>query len=98
MATQIDVYCHKNQIAPKLANHIQLVFEEAMRVLLSAMAHPVVQAAVEYSAITETAEWLLRYEGAPYDITAAEITEEQKNAISHRGKALRAMADYLKSR
>ena len=33
-----------------------------------------------------------------YDITAAEITEEQKNAISHRGKALRAMADYLKGR
>ena len=33
-----------------------------------------------------------------YDVTAAEITEEQKNAISHRGKALRAMADYLKNR
>ena len=33
-----------------------------------------------------------------YDVTAAEITEEEKNAISHRGKALRAMADYLKSR
>ena len=33
-----------------------------------------------------------------YDVTAAEITEEQKNAISHRGKALRAMADYLNNR
>jgi XTP/dITP diphosphohydrolase len=33
-----------------------------------------------------------------YDVTAAEITEEQKNAISHRVKALRAMADYLKGR
>ena len=33
-----------------------------------------------------------------YDITAAEITEDQKNAISHRGKALRAMAEYLKNR
>ena len=32
-----------------------------------------------------------------HDVTAAEITEEQKNAISHRGKALRAMAEYLKS-
>ena len=31
-----------------------------------------------------------------YGVTAAEITEEQKNAISHRGKALRAMAEYLK--
>ena len=33
-----------------------------------------------------------------YDVTAAEITEEEKNAISHRGKALRAMAEYLKGR
>ncbi|MBR1569538.1 MAG: RdgB/HAM1 family non-canonical purine NTP pyrophosphatase [Bacteroidales bacterium] len=31
-----------------------------------------------------------------HDVTAAEISEEEKNAISHRGKALRAMADYLK--
>jgi len=31
-----------------------------------------------------------------HDVTAAEITEEEKNAISHRGKALRAMAEYLK--
>ena len=29
------------------------------------------------------------------DVTAAELTEEDKNAISHRGKALRAMAEYL---
>ena len=31
-----------------------------------------------------------------YDCTAAELSEEQKNAISHRGKALRAMAAALK--
>ena len=30
-------------------------------------------------------------------VTLAEITEEQKNSISHRGKALRAMADFLKN-
>ena len=30
-------------------------------------------------------------------LTLAEITEEQKNEISHRGKALRAMAQWLKS-
>ena len=29
-------------------------------------------------------------------LTAADITEDQKNEISHRGKALRAMAEYLK--
>ena len=30
-------------------------------------------------------------------LTLADITEEQKNEISHRGKALRAMAAWLKS-
>jgi XTP/dITP diphosphohydrolase len=30
-----------------------------------------------------------------YDLTAAELTPEQKNAISHRGKALRAMVKLL---
>ena len=29
-------------------------------------------------------------------VTSAELTEEAKNAISHRGKALRAMAEFLK--
>lgn len=29
------------------------------------------------------------------DVTVAELTENQKNAISHRGKALRAMAAWL---
>ena len=28
-------------------------------------------------------------------MTAADITEEQKNEISHRGKALRAMSEFL---
>lgn len=30
-----------------------------------------------------------------YGCTSAELTEEQKNAISHRGKALRSMRGYL---
>ena len=30
-------------------------------------------------------------------LTLADITEEQKNEISHRGKALRAMAEWLKT-
>ncbi len=30
------------------------------------------------------------------DVTAAQLPEEEKNAISHRGNALRAMAEYLK--
>ncbi|MBO4754253.1 MAG: RdgB/HAM1 family non-canonical purine NTP pyrophosphatase [Bacteroidales bacterium] len=31
-----------------------------------------------------------------YDITFAEMTMEEKNAISHRGKAVRALVEYLK--
>ncbi len=31
-----------------------------------------------------------------YDKTFAEMTMEEKNAISHRGKAVRALVDYLK--
>ena len=30
--------------------------------------------------------------------TLAEVSEEEKNAVSHRGRALRTMADWLKSR
>lgn len=30
------------------------------------------------------------------DVTVAEISEEEKNAISHRGRALRAMAEWLR--
>lgn len=30
--------------------------------------------------------------------TLADISEDEKNAISHRGKALRAMAEWLKNR
>ena len=30
------------------------------------------------------------------DITIAEMSEQDKNAISHRGRALRAMLEYIK--
>lgn len=33
-----------------------------------------------------------------YGKTSAEISPDEKNAISHRGKALRAMAEYLNTR
>ena len=32
-----------------------------------------------------------------FDMTTAQMTKEQKNSISHRGKASRAMADILRS-
>ena len=33
-----------------------------------------------------------------YGKTSAEISPEEKNAISHRGKALRALAEYLSNK
>lgn len=33
-----------------------------------------------------------------YDLTFSELSQEQKNAISHRGKAMRALALHLKNR
>lgn len=33
-----------------------------------------------------------------YSVTAAELAPEEKNAISHRGKSLRAMAAFLKNK
>jgi len=32
-----------------------------------------------------------------YDRTFSELSQEQKNAISHRGRAMRALAEYLKN-
>ena len=72
MAAQIQNYCDRNQIAPKLANRIQLVFEEVMRMLAPALEKPGIQATVEYSEASEAAEWLIRYPGKPYNVAAAE--------------------------
>ncbi|MBQ8953971.1 MAG: hypothetical protein IJ048_07625, partial [Clostridia bacterium] len=68
MAGEIENYCNKNQIAPKLANRVQLVFEEAMQLLVPVLDNPRVQAVCEYSEATEAAEWTIRYAGPRYDI------------------------------
>ena len=69
MQSRIMIYCNKNQIPPKLAYHIQLVFEEAMQLLVPNLKKPVIHAVMEYSEATEEAEWLIRYGGERYDIT-----------------------------
>ena len=71
MATQIQQYCNKNQISPKLANRVQLVYEETLQLLIPHLASPQIQAIVEYSEQTESAEWTIRYGGPRYDITSA---------------------------
>ena len=72
MASQIETYCNKNQISPKLANHIQHVFEEAMRLLVPTLEKSAVHTTVEYSAATEKAELMIRYGGESFDVTATD--------------------------
>ena len=69
MAGQIEVYCNKNQIAPKTASRIQLVFEETAQMLTSLLENPRIQAICEYSEASETAEWTFSYGGERLDVT-----------------------------
>ena len=71
MAGEIETYCNKNQIAPRLKNRVQLVFEEIMEQLMPALNAPRVHAVCEYSEQTEQAEWTLCYGGERFDVTAS---------------------------
>ena len=70
MAGEIVAWCNRNQIAPKLASRVQLVFEEVTQLLVPALETPRVQAACEYSETEESAEWTIRYAGPCMDVTA----------------------------
>jgi len=72
MAGEIETWCGRNQIAPKLANRVQLTFEESMGLLVPVLEEPRVQAVCEYSEQTESAEWTIRYAGPRYDMTASD--------------------------
>ena len=71
MAGQIGTWCVKNQITPKVANRVRLVFEEIMGLLIPALKKPQVQAVCEYSAQTEQAEWSIWYGGPRYDLSTS---------------------------
>ena len=72
MTGEIEAWCGKNQIAPKLKNRLQLTFEEAAQLLVSKLENPRIQAVCEYSETTEDAEWTLRYAGPSLDVTRSE--------------------------
>ena len=72
MAGKIAAWCSRNQIAPKLENRIQLVFEETTQLLIPLLKTPHVQAVCEYSEKTLVAEWTLRYAGAQMDLTQSD--------------------------
>jgi len=69
IAGQIEAYCNRNQIAPKLAARIQLAFEETARLLIAAMESPRIQAVCEYSEAMESAEWTIAYAEPLMDVT-----------------------------
>ena len=69
MAGQIETYCNKNQIAPKIASRIQLVFEETAQMLVPLLENPHIRAVCEYSEATESAEWTFSYGGERLDVT-----------------------------
>jgi polar amino acid transport system ATP-binding protein len=70
MAGEIETYCSKNRISPKMANRIHLVFEESVQELLMPQIESQrIQAAVEYSETTESANWTIRYGGSRLDVT-----------------------------
>ena len=69
MAGEIEQYCNRNQIPPKLANRINLAFEETTQLLVATLERPLVQAVCEYSEQTEDAEWTFHYAGPRMDLT-----------------------------
>ena len=70
MAGEIERYCGRNQIPPKLAGRIRLVFEELVQqLLIPALESPRVRAVVEYSEAEERAAMDVRYNGPRNDIT-----------------------------
>jgi len=71
MAGEIETYCNRNQIAPRLAGRIRLTFEEASQLLVAALNRPRIQAVCEYSEATEGADWTFRYGGDRLDVTRA---------------------------
>ena len=72
MAGEIEQYLLKNQVPHRLASHVQLVFEEAMHLLVPKIAEPRIQAVCEYAGQTESAVWTVRYAGPKVDVTRAE--------------------------
>ncbi len=73
MASQIEAYCNKNQIPPKIAGQIRLAFEETVeQLLMPALETPRIQAVVEYSEATGNAEWTIRYSGSQLNVKVSD--------------------------
>ena len=71
MAGEMAQYCGKNQMAPKLTNRVQLVFEELVQQqLMSVLERPRIEVVVEYAQAEERSTLTARYNGPHRDVTA----------------------------
>lgn len=72
MARQIEGWCGKNRIAPKLTNRIRLVFEEATQLLIPYFKTPNIKAVCEYSENLDGAKWIFSYANDFADVTQSD--------------------------
>ena len=70
MATQIESYVSRNQIAPALGKRCLLVFEEASQLLVPLLENPKIRAVCEFSEKEESVEWIFTYSGPRLDISS----------------------------
>ncbi len=69
MAGEIENYCNRNQVPPKLAGRINLAFEELVQqMLIPALEKPRIQAVIEYAEADARATMTVRFNGSPYDV------------------------------
>ncbi len=69
MARDIEMYCMKNRIAPRMTNRIQLAAEELTQLILPHLEEVNIETVISYSEDTEQAELTLDYGGPAYDVT-----------------------------
>jgi len=70
MTDEINRYCAKNQITPRLSVRIQLAFEELVHQFMASPAeNPKALVVIEYSHDREQADMTVDYNGPAYDVT-----------------------------
>ena len=77
ISTEIDRYCFKNDIPPRMKNHIHLFFEELVQmILIPALKSPRIHMTLEYSEAEKRIEIRVRYNGDSFN------PEDTENDIS----------------
>ena len=70
MPGEIEQYCNRNQIPPRMTHRIQLAFEElTQQLLIPVLENPRIHTVIEYAAAEEKATMTVQYGGPEADIT-----------------------------